>query len=227
MRPNGRCCALYFNTTHLETLNMNIELAPKATNTMTVTYAGQDVEVPANTQYVGLAHLHLGVQARTILVAWPAEPAWLGTNYSLADVTIITEVKGVSSIKDTLRKVGDLTNEEIILSNAEELAYKTMNLLAEDLSPEEMIHELYCPSHGIHTEFTAHQQPTVEEYVAKLAKASEPAPAPQSAPSKKPHVVAPAEPKVGQATPKAASPLTPQEVAQLLAYAIARGYKPS
>ena len=194
---------------------MKIELAPVTTDVKMITYAGQEFPVPADTQYVGLNYAHFGKTRRTLLVAWNEKPNFHQT-FSYQGGTILAEVKDVSSIEKSLRKVAGHTTEEILLSNAEELSYKTMNLLAEDLSPEEMIHKLYCPEHGIHTEFTAHQQPTMNAYAAELAKANAPAKG----------EAAPVESKPQEQTQPQGREMTKQELAEAVAYAISRGYKP-
>lgn len=134
------------------------KLNPIENITKEVSYAGGNIDIPANHNYLGVVRIGSPGGMKHVLASFADEPRVSGSGNLVAEGEwlILMEVHEANPT-ESLRKVGDLDTEEVIIYNTEELVNKLTTILgAEEASVEEKIHAMFCPDHGVLVDFLRH-----------------------------------------------------------------------
>ena len=148
----------------------SLKLALTATAMTAVDYMGGTVECPENHNYIALTKLRAGDGSlKAVITSFEVVPnvsahsgyiARPGTEHRILGEVVYQEPQG------SLRKVRGLDRSESILQNAEELALKMQRVLESDT--EDKIHAIFCPDHGIFTEFLEFTAPMLDDHFTEL-----------------------------------------------------------
>ena len=148
----------------------SLKLALTATAMTTVEYMGGTVDCPENHSYIALTNVRAGDGSlKAVITSFEVEPtvsvrsgyiAQRGTEHCILGEVVYQEPQG------SLRKVRGLDRSESILQNAEELALKMQCVLESDT--EDKIHAIFCPDHGIFTQFLEFTAPMLDDHFTEL-----------------------------------------------------------
>ena len=135
---------------------------------VTVDYLGGTIAIPENHEWVAMTKLDCNNgESKGLLVSYEVEPTVSRNGYYVAvpgtDHRILGEVE-YQDPRGSLRRVQGHDREEAIMSNAEELAYKIAAVLDQVKEPHDAIHTLFCPDHGVVSEFLKATAPMLHEY---------------------------------------------------------------
>ena len=138
---------------------------------VTVDYLGGTIAIPENHEWVAMTKLDCNNgESKGLLVSYEVEPTVSRNGYYVAvpgtDHRILGEVE-YQDPRGSLRRVQGHDREEAIMSNAEELAYKIAAVLDQVKKPHDAIHALFCPDHGVVSEFLKTTAPMLHEYFTK------------------------------------------------------------
>lgn len=151
------------------------EIKPIETNFVEVDYLGGTVQVPANHEWIAMTKLDcVNGETKGLLVSYEVEPTVSRNGYYVAvpgtEHRILCEVE-YQDPRGSLRRVQGHSQEEMILANAEELAYKFAQVLASD--DEDKIHTLFCPEHGVFVDFLNHTADALAEHFEQVQAVNE------------------------------------------------------
>ena len=144
-----------------------INVNPKpACEMVNVNYLGGTMDIPAHHSWVGAAKITVcGVRAHALLSFAERPAVTANGSFDLSagtnDFCVLQEVGLMPTGEQTLRKVNNLTSDDILQANVEELTYKVRSILEDETtSVDEKLADLLCSTHGVFPEFMAHQVPT-------------------------------------------------------------------
>lgn len=133
-----------------------------------VDYMGGTIMIPVGHKYIAMTKLDCSNgETKGLLVSYEEEPTVSRNGYYVAVPGTEHRILGEVEYRDprgSLRKVADLTRDEAILANAEELTYKFVAAKEQADSPEELIHMLFCPEHGVLVDFLAHSSGMLADF---------------------------------------------------------------
>lgn len=146
---------------------------PKATtgSVIPVEYLGNPMEIPAHHQYIAL-NLMKGPtpsEDKVVVISYAEEPLTTPNGYYTpvpgTDSLILGEVEHIHETRGSLRKVANLSRNEIIINNVEELAYKLLAAVNSGEDADTIIHSVFCPTHGTLPEFHAYTAPSLLDWI--------------------------------------------------------------
>lgn len=135
----------------------------------TVDYMGGTLELPVHHNWVAVQ----STNGKSVLLSFLDKPFFGALGWeSKGDYRVLGEVENLSmeQASRTLRKVGDMSLEDCILSNAEELSHKIAAVIASDQSDEEKILSLFDAKKGLFAEFHAYQDDLLVRKVEKVKR---------------------------------------------------------
>lgn len=138
----------------------------------TVDYMGGTVELPVHHNWVAVQ----STNGKSVLLSFLDKPIFGALGWeSKGDYRVLGEVENLSmeQASRTLRKVGDMSLEDCILSNAEELSHKIAAVIASDQSDEEKILSLFDAKKGLFAEFHAYQDDLLVRKAEKVKHETE------------------------------------------------------
>lgn len=135
---------------------------------VTVDYLGGTVAIPKNHEWVAMTKLDCSNgESKGLLVSYEVEPTVSRNGYYVAVPGTEHRILGEVEYQDprgSLRRVQGHNQVEAIYANAEELTYKMIAVLEQADSQEDAIHVLFCPEHGVMSEFLRHTVPMLDQY---------------------------------------------------------------
>lgn len=148
------------------------EIKPIETNFVEVDYLGGTVQVPENHEWVAMVQqVSPSGESKSLLMSYEVEPTVSRKGHYLTvpgtESRVLCEVTAQDH-RGSLRRVQGHSQEEMILANAEELAYKFAQVLASDTSNEDKIHTLFCPEHGVFVDFLEHTADALCEHFEQV-----------------------------------------------------------
>ena len=145
-----------------------LNIVPLATAMVTVDYLGGNIDVPANHEWIAMTKLDCNNgETKGLLVSYEVEPTVSRNGYYVAVPGTEHRILGEVEYQDprgSLRRVQGHNQVEAIYANAEELTYKMIAVLEQADSQEDAIHALFCPDHGVVSEFLVHTAPMLHDY---------------------------------------------------------------
>ena len=151
------------------------EIKPIETNFVEVDYIGGTVQVPENHEWVSMVQqVSPSGESKSLLMSYEVEPTVSRKGHYLTvpgtESRVLCEVTAQDH-RGSLRRVQGHSQEEMILANAEELAYKFAQVLASD--DEDKIHTLFCPEHGVFVDFLNHTADALAEHFEQVQAVNE------------------------------------------------------
>ena len=145
-----------------------LNIVSLATAMVTIDYLGGTIAIPENHEWVAMTELDCSNgESKGLLVSYEVEPTVSRNGYYVAvpgtDHRILGEVE-YQDPRGSLRRVQGHNQVEAIYANAEELTYKMIAVLEQADSQEDAIHALFCPEHGVMSEFLRHTAPMLHDY---------------------------------------------------------------
>ena len=137
--------------------------SPKHTETKTVSYLGGEATIPAHHDWMAVIMLGKASYNTCVLASFANKPLvsesglqWVPADEDFAiagQVGKLTE----DQLIHTLRQVDQVRdNKQVLLQNTEELVIKIKHILSLEGSTEGKLHAIYCPEHGVFTDFMEH-----------------------------------------------------------------------
>ena len=137
--------------------------SPKHTETKTVTYLGGTAVIPAHHNWMAVIMMGQAAHNTCLLASFANKPLMSSTGLQWIpadeDFAIAGQVGKLSEdqLIHTLRQVDKLEdNKQVLLQNTEELVIKLKHILSLERSTEDKLHAIYCPEHGVFTDFMEH-----------------------------------------------------------------------
>ena len=135
----------------------------KNTETKTVTYLGGTAVIPAHHDWMAVIMMGKAAHNTCLLASFANKPLrstsglqWLPAD---EDFTIAAQVDKLTEdqLIHTLRQVDNVRDsQQVLLQNTEELVIKLKHILSLERSTEDKLHAIYCPEHGVFTDFMEH-----------------------------------------------------------------------
>lgn len=137
--------------------------SPKHTETKTVTYLGGTAVIPAHHNWMAVIMMGKASHNTCLLASFATKPLvsesglqWVPADEDFAiagQVGKLTE----DQLIHTLRQVDQVQdNQQVLLQNTEELVIKIKHILSLERSTEDKLHAIYCPEHGVFSDFMEH-----------------------------------------------------------------------
>ena len=137
--------------------------SPKHTETKTVDYLGGTAVIPAHHNWMAVIMMGKASHNTCLLASFANKPLmsksglqWIPADEDFAIAGQVGKLNEDQLIH-TLRQVDKLEdNQQVLLQNTEELVIKLKHILSLELSTEDKLHAIYCPEHGVFTDFIEH-----------------------------------------------------------------------
>ena len=137
--------------------------SPKHTETKTVSYLGGEAVIPAHHDWMAVIMMGKASHNTCLLASFANKPLvsesglqWVPADEDFAiagQVDKLTE----DQLIHTLRQVDHVQDDQqVLLQNTEELVIKLKHILSLERSTEDKLHAIYCPEHGVFSDFMEH-----------------------------------------------------------------------
>ena len=137
--------------------------SPKHTETKTVSYLGGEAVIPAHHNWMAVIMMGKVSHNTCLLASFANKPLisesglqWVPAD---EDFAIAGQVSKLSEdqLIHTLRQVDHVQDDQqVLLQNTEELVIKLKHILSLERSTEDKLHAIYCPEHGVFSDFMEH-----------------------------------------------------------------------
>lgn len=146
-------------------MNLPIITRTESVETKTVQYMNGTVQIPATHTHVAVVKSLLNGKHYLRSFAEKPQPHPEAGWVSAAEWKDICEVEAVDTSL-TLRNVVITTDTQALESNIEELVYKLMAVMhaKQKDSSMDIIHAVFCPEHGIFTDFCEHSRDMLDDH---------------------------------------------------------------
>ena len=137
--------------------------SPKHTETKTVTYLGGTAVIPAHHDWMAVIMMGKASHNTCLLASFANKPLisesglqWVPTDEDFAIAGQVGKLNEDQLIH-TLRQVDHVQDDQqVLLQNTEELVIKIKHILSLERSTEDKLHAIYCPEHGVFSDFMEH-----------------------------------------------------------------------
>ena len=137
--------------------------SPKHTETKTVTYLGGTAVIPAHHNWMAVIMMGKVSHNTCLLASFANKPLisesglqWVPADEDFAITGQVGKLNEDQLIH-TLRQVDHVQDDQqVLLQNTEELVIKLKHILSLERSTEDKLHAIYCPEHGVFSDFMEH-----------------------------------------------------------------------
>lgn len=137
--------------------------SPKHTETKTVTYLGGTAVIPAHHNWMAVIMMGKASHNTCLLASFANKPLisesglqWVPADEDFAIAGQVGKLNEDQLIH-TLRQVDHVQDDQqVLLQNTEELVIKLKHILSLERSAEDKLHAIYCPEHGVFSDFMEH-----------------------------------------------------------------------
>lgn len=137
--------------------------SPKHTETKTVTYLGGTAVIPAHHDWMAVIMMGKASHNTCLLASFANKPLisesglqWVPADEDFAIAGQVGKLNEDQLIH-TLRQVDHVQDDQqVLLQNTEELVIKLKHILSLERSTEDKLHAIYCPEHGVFSDFMGH-----------------------------------------------------------------------
>lgn len=137
--------------------------SPKHTETKTVTYLGGTAVIPAHHDWMAVIMMGKASHNTCLLASFANKPLisesglqWVPADEDFAIAGQVGKLNEDQLIH-TLRQVDHVQDDQqVLLQNTEELVIKLKHILSLEMSTEDKLHAIYCPEHGVFSDFKEH-----------------------------------------------------------------------
>ena len=137
--------------------------SPKHVETKTVNYLGGEAVIPAHHNWMAVIMMGKASHNTCLLASFANKPLisesglqWVPADEDFAIAGQVGKLNEDQLIH-TLRQVDKLEDDQqVLLQNTEELVIKLKHILSLERSTEDKLHAIYCPEHGVFTDFMEH-----------------------------------------------------------------------
>ena len=137
--------------------------SPKHTETKTVTYLGGTAVIPAHHDWMAVIMMGKASHNTCLLASFANKPLisesglqWVPADEDFAIAGQVGKLNEDQLIH-TLRQVDHVQDDQqVLLQNTEELVIKLKHILSLERSIEDKLHAIYCPEHGVFSDFMEH-----------------------------------------------------------------------
>ena len=137
--------------------------SPKHTETKTVTYLGGEAVIPAHHDWMAVIMMGKASHNTCLLASFANKPLisesglqWVPADEDFAIAGQVGKLNEDQLIH-TLRQVDHVQDDQqVLLQNTEELVIKLKHILSLERSTEDKLHAIYCPEHGVFSDFMEH-----------------------------------------------------------------------
>lgn len=135
----------------------------KHTETKTVTYLGGTAVIPAHHDWMAVIMMGKASHNTCLLASFANKPLisesglqWVPADEDFAIAGQVGKLNEDQLIH-TLRQVDHVQDDQqVLLQNTEELVIKLKHILSLERSTEDKLHAIYCPEHGVFSDFMGH-----------------------------------------------------------------------
>lgn len=137
--------------------------SPKHVETKTVTYLGGQAVIPAHHDWMAVIMMGKASHNTCLLASFATKPLvsesglqWVPADEDFAIAGQVGKL-AEDQLIHTLRQVDNVQDSrQVLLQNTEELVLKLKHILSLERSTEDKLHAIYCPEHGVFTDFMEH-----------------------------------------------------------------------
>lgn len=137
--------------------------SPKHAETKTVSYLGGTAVIPAHHNWMAVIMMGKASYNTCLLASFANKPLisesglqWVPADEDFAIAGQVGKLNEDQLIH-TLRQVDHVQDaQQVLLQNTEELVIKLKHILSLERSTEDKLHAIYCPEHGVFTDFMEH-----------------------------------------------------------------------
>lgn len=137
--------------------------SPKHTETKTVTYLGGTAVIPAHHDWMAVIMMGKASHNTCLLASFANKSLisesglqWVPADEDFAIAGQVGKLNEDQLIH-TLRQVDHVQDDQqVLLQNTEELVIKLKHILSLERSTEDKLHAIYCPEHGVFSDFMGH-----------------------------------------------------------------------
>lgn len=137
--------------------------SPEHTETKTVTYLAGTAVIPAHHDWMAVIMMGKASHNTCLLASFANKPLisesglqWVPADEDFAIVGQVGKLNEDQLIH-TLRQIDKLEdNQQVLLQNTEELVIKLKHILSLERPAEDKLHAIYCPEHGVFSDFMKH-----------------------------------------------------------------------
>lgn len=137
--------------------------SPKHAETKTVSYLGGEAVIPAHHNWMAVIMMGKASYNTCLLASFANKPLisesglqWVPADEDFAIAGQVGKLNEDQLIH-TLRQVDHVQDDQqVLLQNTEELVIKLKHILSLEMSTEDKLHAIYCPEHGVFSDFMEH-----------------------------------------------------------------------
>lgn len=137
--------------------------SPKHAETKTVSYLGGTAVIPAHHDWMAVIMMGKASHNTCLLASFANKPLisesglqWVPADEDFAIAGQVGKLNEDQLIH-TLRQVDHVQDDQqVLLQNTEELVIKLKHILSLERSAEDKLHAIYCPEHGVFSDFMEH-----------------------------------------------------------------------